>query len=340
MIRFASPEYLYFLIIIPVLIIIHVLMDIRQRRKLKAYGDPNLLKDLMPDASALRLNAKLALTLCAFAALCFLMARPQAGTRVDNSDREGIETIICMDISNSMLAEDIQPSRLEKAKMLVSKLVDSFKDDKVGLVVFAGEAFTQLPITADFVSAKMFLDQINPNLIDVQGTDIKAAIDLASHSFTQQEKIGRAIIVITDGENHEGGANEAAKEAADAGRAVYVMGVGTEDGAPFKMPGEQDYKKDEEGNIVVTKLNPAMCKEVAQAGRGAYIQVDNTNSAQEALEKELDKLSKAQLNITSYAEYDEQFWVFGVIAILFLFIEAVMMEKKNPLFKNIKLFKR
>lgn len=340
MIRFANPEYLYFLIIIPILIIIHVLMEIRQRRRLKAYGDPNLLKSLMPDASALRLNTKLALTLCAFAAVCFLMARPQAGTRVDNSDREGIETIICMDISNSMLAEDIQPSRLEKAKMLVSRLVDSFKDDKVGLIVFAGEAFTQLPITADFVSAKMFLDQINPSLIDVQGTDIAAAIDLASHSFTQQEKIGRAIIVITDGENHEGGANEAAKAAAEEGRAVYVMGVGTEDGAPFKMPGEQDYKKDEEGNIVVTKLNPSMCKEVAQAGKGAYIQVDNSNSAQEALEKELDKLSKAQLNITSYAEYDEQFWVFGVIALLFLLIETVMMEKKNPLFKNVKLFKR
>lgn len=340
MIRFANPEYLYFLIIIPILIIIHVLMEIRQRRRLKAYGDPNLLKSLMPDASALRLNTKLALTLCAFAAVCFLMARPQAGTRVDNSDREGIETIICMDISNSMLAEDIQPSRLEKAKMLVSRLVDSFKDDKVGLIVFAGEAFTQLPITADFVSAKMFLDQINPSLIDVQGTDIAAAIDLASHSFAQQEKIGRAIIVITDGENHEGGANEAAKAAAEEGRAVYVMGVGTEDGAPFKMPGEQDYKKDEEGNIVVTKLNPSMCKEVAQAGKGAYIQVDNSNSAQEALEKELDKLSKAQLNITSYAEYDEQFWVFGVIALLFLLIETVMMEKKNPLFKNVKLFKR
>lgn len=340
MIRFASPEYLYFLIIIPVLIILHILMEFRQRRKLKAYGDPGLLKRLIPDFSAIRLHAKLILTLIAFALVCFMMARPQAGTRVDNSDREGIETIICMDISNSMLAEDIQPSRLEKSKMLVSKLVDSFKDDKVGLIVFAGEAFTQLPITADFVSAKMFLDQINPSLIDVQGTDIKAAIDLASHSFTQQEKIGRAIIVITDGENHEGGANESAKAASEAGMAVYVMGVGTEDGAPFKMPGENDYKKDEEGNIVVTKLNPAMCKEVAQAGKGAYIHVDNSNSAQDALEKELNKLAKAQLNITSYAEYDEQFWVFGVMALLFLFIEAVLMEKKNPLFKNVKLFKR
>ena len=340
MLRFASPEYLYLLILIPIFIGLKILMDFRQRRKLKAYGDPGLLKSLMPDFSAIRLNAKLILLVFAFAAVCFMMARPQAGTTVDNSERDGIETIICMDISNSMLADDIQPSRLEKSKMLVSKLVDSFKDDKVGLIVFAGEAYTQLPITADFVSAKMFLDQINPSLIQVQGTDIQAAINLAEHSFTQQEKVGRAIIVITDGENHEGGANEAAKEAAEHGMRVYVMGVGSEDGTPFKLPGESDYKKDEEGNIVVTKMNPTMCKEIAQAGQGAYIHVDNSNSAQEALERELNKLAKAQMNVTNYSEYDEQFWVFGVIALLLLAIEVIIIEKKNPLFKNIKLFKR
>ena len=269
-----------------------------------------------------------------------MMARPQAGTTIDNSEREGIETIICMDISNSMLADDIQPSRLQKSKMLVSRLVDSFKDDKVGLIVFAGDAYTQLPITADFVSAKMFLDEIDPSLIQIQGTDIQAAINLATNSFTQQENVGKAIIVITDGENHEGGANEAAKDAAKKGMHVYVMGVGSEEGAPFKVPGENDYKRDEEGNIVVTRLNPEMCKEIAQAGEGAYIHVDNTNSAQDALEKELNKLAKAQLNITNYSEYDEQFWVFGLIALLFLVIEVVLMEKKNPLFKNISLFKR
>lgn len=340
MLRFANPEYLYFLLIIPVMIILHVLMNMVQKRKLKKYGDINLLKDLMPDFSAIRFHSKIVILMIVFALICFMMARPQAGTTVDNSEREGIETIICMDISNSMLAEDIQPSRLDKSKMLVSRLVDSFKDDKVGLIVFAGEAYTQLPITADFVSAKMFLDQINPSLIQVQGTDIQAAIDLASHSFTQQEKVGKAIIVITDGENHEGGANEAAKAAAAAGMRVYVMGVGSEDGSPFKLPGASDYKKDEDGNIVVTKLNSTMCKEIAQAGQGAYIHVDNSNSAQESLEKELSKLAKAQMNITSYSEYDEQFWVFGILALLLLFIEVVIMEKKNPLFKNVKLFKR
>lgn len=340
MLRFANPEYLYFLLIIPVMVFLHIFMNMVQKRKLKKYGDINLLKELMPDFSAIRFHSKVGILMIAFALVCFMMARPQAGTTVDNSEREGIETIICMDISNSMLAEDIQPSRLDKAKMLVSRLVDSFKDDKVGLIVFAGEAYTQLPITADFVSAKMFLEQINPSLIQVQGTDIQAAIDLASHSFTQQEKVGKAIIVITDGENHEGGANDAAKAAAAAGMRVYVMGVGSEDGSPFKLPGESDYKKDDEGNIVVTKLNSNMCKEIAQAGQGAYIHVDNSNSAQESLENELSKLAKAQLNITSYSEYDEQFWVFGLLALLFLLIEVVIMEKKNPLFKNIKLFKR
>lgn len=340
MLRFANPEYLYFMIIIPFLIVIKLLMDFRQKQKLKAYGDPKLLKHLMPDFSALRYNSKLLLTLGAFAAICLMMARPQAGTTIDNSEREGIETIICIDVSNSMLANDIQPSRLQKSKMLVSRLVDGFKDDKLGLVVFAGEAYTQLPITADFVSAKMFLDEIDPSLIQIQGTDIQAAINLASNSFTQQENIGKAIIVITDGENHEGGANEAAKDAAKKGMHVYVMGVGSEEGAPFKVPGENDYKRDEEGNIVVTRLNSEMCREIAKAGEGAYIHVDNSNSAQDALEKELNKLAKAQLEITNYSEYDEQFWVFGIIALLFLIIEVILMEKKNPLFKNLRLFKQ
>lgn len=338
MLRFANPEYLYLLIAIPLLVALMLFMDFRQRQKLRKYGDINLLKELMPDASALRHHLKYILALCAYAFLVFMMARPQEGA-VPDQKREGIEALICMDISNSMLAEDVQPSRLQKSKNLVSKLVDNFEDDKVGLIVFAGDAYTQLPITADFVSAKMFLDQINPGLIDIQGTDFAAAINLATHSFTTQENVGKAIVIITDGENHEPGAVEAAQAAAKMGMRVYVLGVGSDEGAPFRMMGDSDYKRDAEGNVVVTRLNQDMCKQLAQAGNGAYIHVDNSNSALDGLEKELDKLSKAEYAV-SFTEYNEQYWVFGVLALIALLVEMVMMDKKNPLFKRIKLFKK
>ncbi|MDO4957465.1 MAG: VWA domain-containing protein [Bacteroidales bacterium] len=340
MLKFANPEYLYLLLIIPLMIGLKVLMDFRQRSKLRKYGDVNLLKELMPEVSAKRRNLKFGLLLAAIAAAIFMIARPQEGIAVDNQKREGIEALICIDVSNSMYAEDVQPSRLDKAKMLVSKLVDGFDDDKVGLVVFAGQAFIQLPITTDFVSAKMFLDQISPASVQDQGTNIQDAITLASNSFTTQKNVGKAIIIITDGEDHEGGAIEAAKAAAGQGMTVFVLGVGLDEGAPFKIPGEGgDYKKDEEGNVVVTMLNQDMCRELAQAGGGAYIHVDNSDSAQEALAKQLDKLAKAKFAV-SFAEYNEQFAVFGWIALLLLLVEMIIMEKKNPLFKNIKLFKK
>jgi Ca-activated chloride channel family protein len=253
--------------------------------------------------------------------------------------RSGIETVIALDISNSMMAQDVTPSRLEKSKKMVSKLVESFNNDKVGLIVFAGEAFTQLPITTDYISAKMFLESITPALINSQGTDIAAAIDLAMKSFTPQEGVGRAIVIITDGENHEGGAVEAAKEAASKGIQVFVLGVGSPDGSPIPVEGKNDFRKDREGNVVITRLNEEMCKEIAKAGNGIYLRVDNSNSAQKALQKEIDKLAKADVETQVYTEFDEQFQIIAWMVFFLLLIEAIVLEKKNPLFKNIKLFR-
>ena len=238
-----------------------------------------------------------------------------------------------------MLAEDVVPSRLEKAKSLISRLVSNFNDDKVGLIVFAGDAFTQLPITSDYISAKMFLESITPSLISSQGTNIGEAIRLAIKSFTPQEKVGRAIIVITDGENHEGGAVEAAKEAASKGMKVFVLGIGSPDGSPIPLEGSNDYRKDNQGNVIVTRLNEQMCREVAQAGNGVYIRVDNSSSAQSLLQKEIDKLTKRDLESTVYSNYNEQFPALAWIIIVLLIIEVVVLDKKNPLFKNIKLFR-
>ena len=267
-----------------------------------------------------------------------MLARPQLGTKISHEKRIGIETIIAMDISNSMRAEDIVPSRLDRSKMMVENLVDHFSNDKIGLIVFAGDAFVQLPITSDHVSAKMFLSSIDPSMIATQGTDLARAIDMATHSFTQEEGIGKAIVVITDGEDHEGGAVESAKAAKDNGMRVYVLGVGSVNGAPVPIPGTGDYMKDQAGNTVMSALNEDMCKQVAQAGGGAYIHVENNSAAQDQLDNELDKLAKKETTATMYSEFDEQFQAFGVLALLLLILEICIFDRKNPLLKHLSLF--
>ena len=340
MFRFENPIYLYALIIVPIMAIIYFYSNWKRGKRLRKYGDPVVLAHLMPDVSRFRPAVKFWILEAALALLIVTLARPQFGTRIDTSKREGIETIIALDISNSMLAEDVKPSRLESSKMLISKLVDEFKDDKIGLVIFAGEAFTQLPITSDYVSAKMFLDGINPSLIQLQGTDIGGAINLAMHSFTQQKGVGKAIIVITDGEDNEAGAVEAAKQAAKQGYRVFVLGVGLPQGAPIPVLGTKDYKMDNEGNIVISKLNEQMCRDVAAAGNGAYIPVDNGGAALSQLQEKLDKLAKQEIESTIYSDYDEQFQAVAIIVLLLLIIEFCILEVKSPLFKKFKLFKK
>ena len=264
MLRFEDPIFLWLLCILPVLILIRLIGWRRRHAKLKKLGDPELLKQLMPGISKYRPTVKFCLLLSALALLIVMLARPQMGSKISHDKRQGIETIICLDISNSMLAEDVVPSRLDKSKMLVENLVDNFTNDKIGLIVFAGDAFVQLPITSDYVSAKMFLQNITPGLIQTQGTNIADAIDLASKSFTQQNNVGRAIVVITDGENHEPGATEAAAAAKKKGINVFILGIGNTTGAPIPM-GDGGYLKDHSGNTVMTALNENMCKEIGRA---------------------------------------------------------------------------
>ena len=338
MFRFEDPIYLWLLVLIPVLALIRFISYRNQKKRLRKFGEPALLKELMPDVSRFRPSVKFWILQGALALLVLMLARPQMGTKISQEKRVGIETIICMDISNSMLAEDIVPNRLDRSKMMIENLVDHFSNDKIGLIVFAGDAFVQLPITSDYVSAKMFLSSIDPSMIATQGTDIGRAIDMATHSFTPEEGIGRAIIVITDGENHEGGAVEAASAAKDAGMRVYVLGVGSSKGSPIPIPGTDDYMKDNTGNTVMSALNEQMCKELAQAGGGAYIHVENNSAAQDQLDNELDKLSKKETTATLYSEFDEQFQAFGLLALLLLVLEICILDRRNPLLKNISLF--
>lgn len=340
MFRFGEPIYLYLLFVLPILVALYLYSNWRRRKKIRQYGDPALLAHLMPTVSRYRPDVKFWLVFAALTMVIFMLARPQFGSKMETVKRQGVETVVALDISNSMLAEDVTPSRLEKSKKLISRLVETFNNDKVAMIVFAGEAFTQLPITSDYISAKMFLETISPSLISTQGTDIRGAIDLALKSFTPNEGVGRAIVLITDGENHEGGALEAAQQAAKQGIRVFVLGVGSPDGAPIPTGNNNEYRRDKDGNVIITRLNEQMCQEIAKAGNGMYVRVDNTNNAERALNAEINKLAKADVETQVFTEFDEQFQVLAWLALILLAADLMLLERKNPLFKNVKLFKQ
>ena len=340
MFRFANIEMLWWLVAIPVFVIAYIVYTKRKQRQLREFGDQELMAQLMPDASKSRPIWKFSLMMIALVLLIIAVARPQYGQKENSIKRQGIEVMVALDISNSMLAEDVAPNRLDRAKQMLSKMIDNMVDDKVGLVVFAGDAFTQLPITCDYVSAKMFLNTITPSLIPTQGTAIGSALQTAITSFGSQESdAGRAIILITDGENHEDDAIAAAKKAQELGMQVFVIGIGKPEGAPIPKPGTNDYFKDRSGQVVVSKLNEDMCQQIAQAGNGIYVRCDNTNTAMRALQQELDRIATAELETTVYADYNEQYQSFALIALLLLLIEFFILSRKNHRLTRMDLFK-
>lgn len=340
MFRFASPQYLYLLLVLVALAAIHYYIIYKKKRQVKRFGDPELTKQLFLGVSRWRPELKFWLAMAALASFIVALARPQFGTRLDTRERVGIEAIIALDVSNSMLAEDVKPNRLEKAKMMVSNMVDGMKDDKIGLIVFAGQAFVQLPITSDYVSAKMFLETISPSMMSVQGTDVAEAINLSMRSFTQQEDVSRAIFVITDGEDNEARGVEAAKQAAAKGVRVYVLGIGNPGGAPIPIPGTGQYIIDDEGNTVISKLSEEMCREIATAGNGSYIYVDNSSSAQKKLSEQVDRLAKAKMESQIYSEYDEQFQGFILIGLVLLLLDVFLLERESKSTWLSNLFRR
>jgi Ca-activated chloride channel family protein len=302
------------------------------------FGNPDLLAELMPNVSYIRPQVKFYMGIIAIVMIIIVLARPQFGTKMEKEKRQGIEVMIALDVSNSMLAQDIQPNRLEKAKQVLSKLVDDMSEDKVGMVVFAGDAYTQLPITVDYVSAKMFLSSLTPKLVPRQGTAIGSAIDLCIKSFGEKSAASRAIIVITDGENHEDDAIGAAKMAKENGIIVNVIGMGKPDGAPIPLDGTMSFWKDKDGNVVVSKLNEEMCKNIANAGGGTYVRADNTNLAYKIITKELDKMAKSDIKTQVFKDYNEQFQSFALFALLLLFIDAFIFERINKSLSRLRIF--
>ena len=339
MFRFAHIEMLWLLLIVPVIIILYIFYTRRKRRQLLEFGDPSLVEQLMPNASKIRPTVKFSLLMVALTLLIFAAAQPQYGTKEQTIKRQGIEVMFAMDISNSMLAEDVAPNRLDRAKQMLSKLIDKMEDDKVGLIVFAGDAFVQLPITADYVSAKMFLQTITPDLIKTQGTAIGTAINTSVRSFGDTEsEASRVIILITDGENHEDDALKAAQEAKQKGIKVIVVGIGKPEGSPIPVPGTNNFMKDRQGNVVVSRLNEDMCREIASAVGGLYVRCDNTNTAMRAVQKEIDTLAKSEIETKVFTDYNEQYQSFVLIALLILIIDFFIFNRKNKRLSKIDLF--
>lgn len=340
MFKFAHPNFLYLLLVLPVLFLIYLFFIYMKKKNLRKFGNPVLLKQLMPGLSYKRQYLKFWFIFAAIALVIFTIAGPQFGSKVETVKKKGIEVIVCLDISNSMMSEDIVPNRLEKAKQILSKLVDGFSNDKVGLIVFAGDAHIQVPITSDYLAAKMFISSINTQIISRQGTAIGAAVTLANSSFTGNLEAEKAIVLITDGEDHEDNAIEAAKAAASKGIKIHVIGLGTPQGAPIPTaPGKKDFRKDAFGNFVVTKLNEEMCIQLAEAGNGSYVRADNSNLALKTVQTELDKLNKVEMESKVYSEYDERFQTLAWIALFLLIVEIFILDRKNKIFSKVKLFK-
>lgn len=337
MFRFADPQYLWLLSLIPILVIIHIIYLIKRRNRLRKFGDTELVRMLTPKASKYRPTVKFLLTLIALVLIIIMLARPQTGATISKDKRQGIEVVIALDISNSMLAEDVKPSRLERSKMLIENLIDHFYNDRICFVVFAGDAFVQLPITSDYLSAKMFLQDTSPSLIEAQGTDIGEAINLSLQSFTKDEQYGKAVILITDGEDHEDDAEKMAEKAAKKGVKVFVLGIGSSKGSPIPL-GNGDFQKDNSGQVVMTALNEDMCRKVAEAGQGSYIHVDNTSMVENKLDKELKKLQKGEINGVIYKDFDEQFQVVAILCLIFLIIEVLVLEVKNKTLNKVDGF--
>lgn len=327
MLVFANDFYLWFLLLVPVIPAVYAIMRHIRRRMLRKFGDEALVGELMPSWSSAKGWIRVILLDLAFMFFVIGLSRPQIGAKLSERETKGAEIMICLDVSNSMLAQDYSPNRLERAKLAVSRMVDKLQDDRIGLIVFAGSSFVQLPITADYISAKMFLNNVDTGSVPIQGTAIGDAILTASKGFSAQSEKSRAIVVITDGENHEDDPVAAAAQAAEAGIRVYTIGVGSQHGQPIPVNGE--LLKDKDGNIVVTRLDEETLAQVAKAGNGAYVHAGNEEFGLNPIIEDLRRLEDERFSSVVFEEYDEQYMYFFAIALALFVIEMLLGERKS-----------
>ena len=327
MLNFAQAQYLLLLFLIPVFFIAQALVLKMRRRRVRKFGDEKLVAQLMPSYSRAKVWVRVVLFSIGFFFFVIGLSRPQIGAKLKEHETKGAEIMIVLDVSNSMLAEDYSPNRLERAKLAISRLVDKLRDDRIGLIVFAGNSFVQLPITTDYVSAKMFLNSITTDSVPVQGTAIGDAINTAIRSFSAQSEKSRAVIVITDGENHEDDPVAAAAQAAEMGIRVFTIGVGSPEGKPIPMDGE--LLKDKDGEIVVTRLDEKVLQDVAQAGNGVYVRAGNSEFGLNPIIDNIKRMEDEMYSSIVFEEYDEQFMYFLGIALFFFVIEMLIGDRRS-----------
>ena len=342
MIRFENIELLYALLLIPVFTTLFILYLYWKKRVLKRFGDIRVTGQLMPYRSRRKRVMKFIYLMTGYVFLVIAAANPQVGSKLEKVQRKGADLVIALDVSSSMLAQDIRPDRLSRAKQAISRLIDRLEGDRIGIVIFAGKAYVQLPITSDYSAAKMFLATISPDIVPVQGTAIGEAITLAAKSFHNEEH-SRAVIVITDGENHEGDAIEAAQEAAKEGISIYTIGMGLAEGAPIPVYNSNGqligYKKDKSGSTVISRLNETMLQQIAAAGNGKFVMANNRRDGLERMLEEINKLEKTEFETRMFSDYEDRFQYFIALAIFFFLLEFIFFERKSKLAERLKLFK-
>lgn len=338
MMRFANPEYFYLLLLLPLFVGLLLYIKREYTKRLKRFGNIETLRQLMPDAAWSKIRNKFLLVALAFVFIVLALARPQTGAKLKEVEQKGVELLFVVDVSNSMLAEDFKPSRIERTKNAIGSLLDKFTNDRVGMVVFAGKPFMQLPVTTDYIVAKNFIDYISPNMIEAQGTDIAAALRLAQSSFSSDSEKSRAVILISDGEAHDGDAISVAESMSKEGIIVNAIGIGTPEGSPIVVGGQEF--RDENGNIVVSKLNEELLKEIAINGGGAYVRATNQSLGLDEVVKQVRSMEQKNFATVVYDEYNELYQYFLGIALILLVLEFFILERRNRVLSRIKLFKR
>jgi Ca-activated chloride channel family protein len=332
MYRLENIEYLYGMGLIPLLIVLYVLTRTWRRNALKEFGELEILSYMMPHVSSSKPNLRFILFLFAILFIILGLVNPQIGSKLEEIKREGSDLIICLDVSNSMKAEDFKPNRLEKAKQAIEKLIDKLNNDRLGIIVFAGDAYVQLPITTDYAAAKLFLENVDCDAVPVQGTVISSAIELAEKSFGTEEGKNKAIVIISDGESHDDDAIAAARATSEKGIVVHTIGIGSPEGVPipvYKNNIQMGFRKDRDGNTVVTKLNESALEEIASAGNGVYIRATQGEIGLLALQDRINKMEKKTFDSKVYTDYEDRFQIFIAVALLLLIANYALTERKS-----------
>lgn len=342
MIQLDEKTYFYLLSIIPVMIVLFVLLQIWKKRTQKKFSDLSLLKQLTPEKSNFKSTLKLILLLLGIAFLTLALVNPKMGTKLETVKREGVDIVFAVDVSKSMLAEDIAPNRLEKAKRLVSEIINQLASDRIGIIAYAGQAFPQLPITTDYGAAKMFLQNMNTDMLSSQGTAIDQAVNLATTYFDDEEQTNRVLFIISDGEDHsEGSISQSVENATKEGIRIFTIGVGREKGAPIPIKRNgivESLKRDGQGEVVITKMNEATLRNIAGEGNGEYINGENTEEAVTFIKEQLDRIDKTEFEAKQFAEFKDQFQWFLGAGLLFLFLDIFVLDRKTKWLKKLNLF--